>query len=89
MLANLIGWLATIFRASGMLARTPNAVKYLVSIGNLCWMINGFMTVNLPLIVSNAICLLIMLIEITKHKILRYNENLGTRPTKRSKQDVS
>lgn len=66
MVAELIGWIATFFRSYGMLAKKANTVKYLVSIGNLCWMINGIMTLNKPLIASNAICLLIMLIEIIK-----------------------
>lgn len=68
MIANIIGWIATIFRASGMLCKTPNAVKYLVSIGNLCWMINGIMTNNAPLIASNAICLVIMAIDVARSK---------------------
>ena len=66
MIAELIGWIATFFRSYGMLVKNANMVKYLVSIGNLCWMINGIMTYNKPLIASNAICLLIMLIEIIK-----------------------
>ena len=67
-IAQIIGWIATVFRSAGMLCKSANMVKYLVSIGNLCWMINGIMTQNLPLIVSNAICLLIMLVEIIKNK---------------------
>lgn len=68
MIANLIGWIATIFRASGMLAKSPNAVKYLVSVGNLCWAINGVITNNLPLIASNVICLVIMGVDIIKQQ---------------------
>ena len=64
--ANIIGWIATAFRALGMLMKKPNLIKYLVSIGNLLWMINGFMTNNKPLIASNAICLIILLYEIIK-----------------------
>ena len=67
-LAEIIGWIATIFRSAGMLCKSADAVKYLVSIGNLCWMINGIMYRNIPLITSNAICLLIMLIDIIKNK---------------------
>lgn len=65
-LAELIGWIATVFRSAGMLCKSANRVKYLVSIGNLCWMINGIMYTNVPLITSNAICLAIMLIDILK-----------------------
>ena len=61
---DFIGWIATIFRASGMIAQNPNTVKYLVSVGNLFWMINGIMTHNSPLIASNALCLAVMLWEI-------------------------
>lgn len=68
MIAELIGWIATIFRGSGMLAKRAEMVKYLVSIGNLCWMINGIMTRNLPLIVSNGFCLLVMIWEIVPKK---------------------
>lgn len=68
-LIELIGWVATVFRSWGMLARKADSVKYLVSAGNLLWMINGIMTLNYPLIASNAICLAIMLVEIIKSKM--------------------
>ena len=68
-LIELIGWIATVFRSWGMLAKSANMVKYLVSLGNLFWMINGILTGNIPLIASNAICLIIMLFEIIKNKI--------------------
>lgn len=61
---DLIGWIATIFRASGMVAKRADLVKWLVSIGNLFWMVNGIMTRNAPLIASNAICLAVMVWEI-------------------------
>lgn len=64
MIAETIGWIATAFRAGGMLAKNANLVKYLVSIGNLCWMINGIMIHNAPLITSNALCLAVIIIEI-------------------------
>lgn len=63
-IAEIIAWVATVFRGAGMLAKGANMVKYLVSIGNLCWMINGIMTKNVPLIVSNGFCLAVMLYEI-------------------------
>lgn len=63
-IAEVIAWVATIFRGAGMLAKKATMVKYLVSIGNLCWMINGIMTKNVPLVVSNAFCLLVMIYEI-------------------------
>lgn len=69
LLAEIIGWIATVFRSAGMLCKSANMVKYLVSIGNLCWMINGIMTGNIPLIVSNAICLIIMMVEIIKNNM--------------------
>ena len=69
LIAEIIGWIATVFRSIGMLYKSANTVKYLVSIGNLCWMINGILTHNKPLIASNAICLAIMLFEIIKNKV--------------------
>ena len=68
MIAVIIGWIATVFRSWGMLVKNAELVKYLVSIGNLLWMINGILTGNAPLIASNAICLLIMGIDIIKNK---------------------
>ena len=68
-LIEVIGWIATIFRSAGMLCRSANMVKYLVSLGNLFWMINGIMTHNIPLITSNAICLAIMGFEIVKNRL--------------------
>lgn len=66
LIANIIGWIATAFRSAGMLMKNADLVKYLVSLGNLCWMINGFMTHNAPLIASNAICLVIMGVDLVK-----------------------
>ena len=66
MIAEIIAWIATIFRGCGMLAKKANSVKYLVSLGNLFWMINGIMTKNTPLIVSNGFCLVVMIYEIIK-----------------------
>lgn len=67
-LSQVFGWLATGFRAAGMLAKKPMMVKWLVSAGNLGWMISGILTSNIPLIASNAICLVVMLIEIIRSK---------------------
>jgi hypothetical protein len=64
LIANIIGWVATVFRGAGMLMKRAMLVKYLVSIGNLLWMVNGILTHNAPLIASNALCLVIMLYEI-------------------------
>lgn len=68
-IAEIIAWIATIFRGAGMLAKKATSVKYLVSLGNLFWMINGIITHNIPLIVSNGFCLLIIVIEIVKTKL--------------------
>ena len=73
-IVEVIGWIATLFRSWGMLCKSANMVKYLVSLGNLFWMINGIMTHNKPLIASNAICLLIMLVEIVKTKYKKVEE---------------
>jgi hypothetical protein len=67
-IAEVIGWIATVLRAAGMLMKSVNMVKYLVSAGNFFWMVNGIMTSNVPLIASNAICLVIMIIDIIREK---------------------
>lgn len=67
-LSQILGWLATFFRAGGMLAKKPMQVKILVSVGNLGWMLSGICTRNIPLIVSNAVCLVVMIIELIKEK---------------------
>ena len=67
-LSQILGWLATFFRAGGMLAKKPMQVKILVSVGNLGWMLSGILIANIPLIVSNAICLVVMLVELAKAK---------------------
>ena len=64
-----MGWVATVFRGAGMLVKKAEMVKYLVSIGNLFWMLNGIMTKNVPLVVSNGFCLAVMVVEIVKTKI--------------------
>lgn len=65
---SIVAWTATVFRAGGMLAKKPMMVKALVSVGNLGWMLSGVMTGNVPLIVSNAICLVVMVVEIIRNK---------------------
>lgn len=66
--AEILGWVATFFRSAGMLCKSANYVKYLVSAGNLFWLINGLLTHNRPLIASNAICLAIMGLEIIRKR---------------------
>jgi len=66
LIAEILGWVATVFRGAGMLVKKANMVKYLVSVGNLFWMLNGILTHNIPLIVSNGFCLVVMLYEIVK-----------------------
>ncbi len=70
-LAEIMGWVATVFRGAGMLVKKADMVKYLVSIGNLFWMLNGIMTKNTPLVVSNGFCLAVMAVEIAKNRIKR------------------
>ena len=67
-ISQVLGWIATFFRASGMLAKKPMTVKWLVSIGNLGWMLSGVLTENVPLVVSNALCLIVMVFEIIKNR---------------------
>ena len=67
-LSQILGWIATFFRASGMLAKKPMTVKILVSIGNLGWMLSGVLTANIPLVVSNALCLVVMVVELIRDK---------------------
>lgn len=67
-IAEVIGWIATIFRSAGMLVKNADSVKWLVSVGNLFWMVNGIITHNRPLIASNAICLIIMAIDFIRNK---------------------
>lgn len=67
-ISQVAGWIATGFRAGGMLAKKPMTIKWLVSIGNLGWAISGMLTGNVPLIVSNVLCLVVMAIEIIKSR---------------------
>lgn len=66
-IAEILGWVATVFRGAGMLAKKAILVKYLVSVGNLFWMLNGILTHNVPLVVSNGFCLAVMGYEIFKN----------------------
>jgi hypothetical protein len=67
-ISQILGWAATVFRAGGMLAKKPMTVKLLVSVGNLGWMLSGVFTGNIPLTVSNALCLVVMMIELVRNK---------------------
>lgn len=68
-ISQVLGWIATFFRAGGMLAKKPMLVKILVSVGNLGWMLSGICTGNIPLIVSNAICLVVMIVELVRVRL--------------------
>lgn len=72
-ISQVFGWTAAFFRAGGMFAKNPMTVKLLVSAGNLCFLINGIMENNLPLIASNAICLAAMIIELVRKEEIEYN----------------
>lgn len=65
-ISQVFGWLATAFRAGGMLAKDPMKIKMLVSIGNAGWLISGVLSDNLPLIASNGICLVFMMAELVR-----------------------
>lgn len=67
-LSQVAGWIATFLRAGGMLAKEPMTIKLLVSAGNLGWLISGILTSNVPLVVSNGLCLIIMVVELIRNK---------------------
>lgn len=67
-LSQAFGWIATAFRAGGMLAKKPMTVKLLVSVGNLGWALSGILTGNVPLIVSNVLCLCVMAVELFRSR---------------------
>lgn len=67
-LSQVAGWIATFLRAGGMLAKEPMTIKLLVSAGNLGWLISGILTANAPLVVSNGLCLIIMVVELIRNK---------------------
>ena len=69
-----------------MLAKDTMTVKWLVSIGNLGWMVSGILTQNVPLIVSNALCLIVMMVEIIKNK--RLAKNTKTKYTKENESNL-
>ena len=64
--SQIAGWIATFLRAGGMLAKEPLTIKLLVSAGNLGWLISGLLTANVPLVVSNGLCLIIMVVELIR-----------------------
>lgn len=43
-ISQILGWIATAFRAGGMLAKKPMMIKLLVSGGNFGWMVSGILT---------------------------------------------
>lgn len=67
-LSQILGWVATVFRAGGMLAKKPMTVKLLVSVGNFGWALSGILTGNVPLIVSNVLCLCVMAVELVRSR---------------------
>lgn len=69
MIAEIVAWIATVFRGAGMLMKNADMVKYLVSAGNLGWLVNGALMGNVPLMVSNGFCLMVMMYEIIMKRI--------------------
>ena len=67
-ISQILGWIATAFRAGGMLAKKPMLIKLLVSGGNLLWLCSGLLTKNAPLVASNALCLVIMAVELVRNR---------------------
>lgn len=67
-ISQIAGWIATALRAGGMLAKKPMNIKLLVSAGNALWALSGALTGNIPLIVSNVLCLIIMAVELIRNK---------------------
>ena len=65
-LSQIAGRIATFLRAGGMLAKEPLTIKLLVSAGNFGWLISGILTANIPLVVSNGLCLIIMVVELIR-----------------------
>lgn len=80
-ISQILGWVATAFRASGMLVKKPMLIKLLVSGGNLGWMVSGILTENIPLIVSNALCLVIMIVELVRAKLDKKKTKGDTKST--------
>ena len=68
-IAEIVAWIATVFRGAGMLMKNAGMVKYLVSAGNLGWLVNGALMGNVPLMVSNGFCLMVMMYEIIMKRI--------------------
>ena len=64
----IISWSAVFLRAGGMLAKDPMRIKWLVSGGNFGWLVSGILTGNVPLVASNALCLIIMGVEVVKDR---------------------
>lgn len=73
MIANILGWIATFFRGGGMLVKNANSVKWWVTLGNICWVINGVLTNNIPLIVCNVLCVVLMFIDVVRNYIKRHS----------------
>ena len=81
-ISQVLGWVATFFRAGGMLVKKPMLIKWLVSIGNLGWMLSGVLTGNVPLIVSNALCLVVMMVEVIREYQKGKNERRNEKSQK-------
>lgn len=86
-ISQVAGWIATFLRAGGMLAKDSMTVKWLVSGGNALWMISGICTGNAPLITSNAICLLVMAVEIIRTRKEKQDGQRTVKSKKSSKQN--
>lgn len=73
MIAEILGWVATFFRGGGMLVKDANKVKQWVTIGNICWIINGILTHNIPLVVCNAFCVAVLCIDVLRNYFKKHS----------------
>lgn len=67
-LSQALGWIAAVFRAAGMLAKEPKMIKWLVSIGNACFAVNGLLENNWPLVASNVLCLVLAAVDAIRRR---------------------
>lgn len=68
LIAEIIGGFAALFRVSSLFSKIPERIKFLVTIGNFLFMVQGFINNSPSLIISNGACLIAYLVQYIKSK---------------------
>lgn len=67
-IAEIIGGFAAIGRITSLLCKEPKKIKFFLTIGNLLFMIQGFINKSPSLIIANGACIIAWIIDLLRNE---------------------